>query len=76
MKRIRFKNVIFVLFLAAIFFLAINTIADLDAGYHLATGKYILQSKSVPLYDIFSYAAYGARWIAHYWLADVLFYAV
>ncbi len=74
MSKSRFARFATVLFLVAIFLLTINTIADFDAGYHLKTGEYILQTKTIPLYDIFSYTAFAARWIAHYWLADVLFY--
>jgi hypothetical protein len=74
MNKIGFARLATILFLVAIFLLTINTIADFDFGYHLKTGEYVLQTKAVPLYDIFSYTASAARWIAHYWLADVLFY--
>ena len=65
-----------ILFLAAIFVLSLNQISDFDTGYHLKTGEYIVQHLTIPRYDIFSYSAQGARWIAHYWLSDVLFYLV
>jgi len=72
----RFYWVITALFLAAIFVLSLNQIADFDTGYHLKTGEYIVQHLTVPHYDIFSYATSGARWIAHYWLADAIFYLI
>jgi hypothetical protein len=68
--------IIFVIFLCAIFLLTIKPLGDYDTGYHLMTGKYIVSTHSIPLYDIFSYTALGARWIAHYWLSGVLFYLV
>lgn len=66
--------IIAAIFLLAIFLLTIHPIGDYDTGYHLMTGKYIVTHGVVPLYDVFSYAAQGARWIAHYWLSDVVFY--
>ena len=75
-KSSRYFNLIAAIFLIAVFLLALRPIADYDTGYHLATGEYIVTHKAVPLYDIFSYTALDARWIAHYWLADVIFYLV
>lgn len=64
------------IFLVAVFLLTLKPIADYDAGYHIRTGEYIVAHEAVPLYDVFSYTAPGARWIAHYWLSDVIFYGV
>ena len=75
-KKIKPAKVLTIIFLAAIFTSAIVPITDGDTGYHLKTGEYIVTHKAVPLYDIFSYTALNARWIAHYWLADVIFYLV
>ena len=65
-----------VLGLCAVFFLAINPIADFDTGYHLKNGQYILESHTIPRADIFSYSASGASWVNHYWLSDVIFFLV
>ncbi|MCR4261055.1 MAG: hypothetical protein NUV96_01850 [Candidatus Colwellbacteria bacterium] len=62
--------------LVVIFLLSINQISDFDTGYHLKTGEYVLENLSVPKYDVFSYSANGARWIAHYWLSGVIFFLV
>jgi len=64
------------LFLGTVVLLAFNSIGDFDTGFHLTTGKYIYQTLSVPRYDVFSYTAPHARLVAHYWLADLLFYVV
>lgn len=71
---IKIGYLFFFVFIAAIFISAIVPITSGDTGYHLKTGERILENLSVPLYDIFSYTAQGARWIAHYWLSDVFFY--
>lgn len=75
-QKIKSDGWLLIIFLAVVFVLAAVPVADYDTGYHLATGQYIVTHKAVPLYDIFSYTASGARWIAHYWLADVIFYLV
>jgi hypothetical protein len=67
-------NLAYLVFFAVIFISAVVPIDNFDTWFHLATGKYIVSTHSIPLYDIFSYTAFGARWIAHYWLSGVLFY--
>jgi hypothetical protein len=77
-KNMSFKYfwIIAALFLLAIFLLSIRPIGENDTGLHLMTGEYIVTHGTVPLYDIFSYTAQGMRWIAHYWLSDVVFYFI
>ena len=62
------------LFLTVIFVSALFPIDNPDTGFHLATGKYVAITHSVPLYDVFSYTGNGARLIDHYWLSDLIFY--
>ncbi len=45
---------------------------DGDTGWHLATGRLILDSGRVPVVDPFSYSAAGRPWHAHEWLAELL----
>ncbi len=45
---------------------------DGDTSWHLATGKLILASRSVPHLDPFSFTFAGHAWTAHEWLAEVL----
>ncbi|MCX7681693.1 MAG: hypothetical protein N2508_06995 [Anaerolineae bacterium] len=49
---------------------------DTDMWWHLATGRYIVEQRTIPHEDVFSYTAAGQRWIAHEWLTDVLMYAL
>ena len=44
---------------------------DADYWWHLATGRLILESGSVPSVDPFSFA-YDGTWVAHEWLGEVL----
>jgi len=47
--------------------------ADTDTAWHIRTGDYIVARIEVPKADIFSYRKYGETWVAHEWLADVIF---
>jgi len=47
-----------------------------DIWWHLATGRYILETKSVPTKDVFSYTVAGRRWVTHEWLSEVIFWQV
>ncbi len=44
-------------------FLAGFHTTDFDTGWHLATGRYVLQHHAIPSTDQFSYTARGAEWI-------------
>ena len=63
----------------AIFLFTINIVGGEtfgDTGYEMKTGQYILEHHVIPTTDIFSFSAHGAPWIAHYWLAGVIFYLI
>ena len=46
---------------------------DGDLGRHLTLGNHILDSRTIPKNDIFSFTKYGDSLTPHEWLADVLF---
>ncbi len=48
-------------------------LADGDAGWHIRTGEYILETGRVPQTDLYSFSKPGAPWFAWEWLSDVLF---
>ncbi len=52
-----------------------NTV-DPDLWWHLRTGQYIAEHRSVPHTDPFSYTRGGEPWVAHEWLSDLLLYQV
>ena len=39
--------------------------------WHLATGRYIVETGVIPQTDPFSYTAAGQPWVAHEWLAEI-----
>ena len=46
---------------------------DGDLGRHITIGRYILDTRSIPLNDIFSHTMTGEPLVPHEWLAQVLF---
>jgi hypothetical protein len=49
-----------------------NMLADADTGYHIRAGDYILENRTVPKHDIFSYHSPPLPWTAHEWLSEVV----
>src|SRR5215510_10203058 len=45
---------------------------DTDTGYHIRAGEVILDTFSVPRYDIFSFHSPPLPWTAHEWLSEVI----
>ncbi len=63
--------VLFIAYLALIFYQPIET--D-DVWWHLKTGEWIVQNKTIPLVDPFSFNEKEIPWIHNQWLGDVLLY--
>ena len=59
-----------------IFLLTIRPIADADFWWHLRTGQLIAQTHTIPHTDPFSFTKYGAPWITHEWMSELLIYAL
>jgi hypothetical protein len=49
---------------------------DGDLGWHIAIGRLILDTRSIPTHDLFSYTLQGQPFVPHEWLAEVVFAAV
>ena len=52
-----------ILALTYAFAAGLRTLGDLDLGWQLATGRWIVQHRQIPLTDVFSYTAAGTEWI-------------
>jgi hypothetical protein len=59
--------------LAVVFGLALRPVTDPDLFWHLATGRWILDNRAVPMTDPFSWSVPGRDWVAHEWLTEVAF---
>ena len=49
---------------------------DGDLPRHLLTGRFILETKSIPTTQPFAYPYEGRSYVSHEWLADVIFYLI
>lgn len=49
-----------------------------DFWWHITAGEWIVENKSVPQFDIFSWSAMSQnlKWTAHEWLSEVIYYTV
>src|SRR5574342_225738 len=60
------------LFLLLSFSATNGLLADGDTGYHIKAGEIILDTLSVPRYDMFSFTSPTLEWTAHEWLSEVI----
>src|ERR1700674_5875959 len=66
-----------VMFFVLLVFFNITKISGEDDFYwHLASGRYIVENKTVPSMDVFSYVTYGQQWIPFEWAWDVTTYLI
>ena len=63
-----------IVLLVGIFLLNLFPGTDPDLWWHMATGRYIVETGTIPRVDPFSYTATGRPWVAHEWLAEVVLY--
>lgn len=59
--------------LAVVALLAINESADPDLGFHLATGRAVLETGAIPATNVLSYAEPEHEWINQQWLPATAF---
>ena len=73
-KSLPTSTVLQIVLLAGIFLLNFFMQTDPDFWWHLATGRLIVETGSIPQVDPFSYTAAGEPWVAHEWLGEVVIY--
>src|SRR5258707_273726 len=50
-------------------------LGDVDLYWHIIAGRWMFQHLAIPTADPFSYTMPGAPWIAHEWLAEIVYAA-
>lgn len=65
-----------IIFLFLIRLLPSFLFGDGGTGWHLATGKYILETGRIPYAEFISYTFAGKPWITQYWFSDLIMYLV
>src|SRR5262245_27100313 len=65
-------------FLLSLFSLAVLQCSNIDWDFwwDLKAGQYIVESRSIPYLDPFSFTRAGHEWIAHEWLSEIIMYSV
>jgi hypothetical protein len=74
----RFTNrqIFFSIVVIGLFLCTLRPIVDPDFWWHLRTGQLIVQTRSIPHADPFSFTKAGGAWITHEWLSEVLIYGL
>ncbi len=74
---IQHNTVFRVAFLILIFFLfAYRPVNDPDFGWHLQSGKTVIETRLVPKQDIFSYTMPDYPWVEQEYLSDAIYYVL
>ncbi|HXM52035.1 MAG TPA: hypothetical protein VN913_02040, partial [Candidatus Binatus sp.] len=74
LRRVTSTVVLRVLLFTAIFSLAAVPPLDPDLWWHLANGRLMVGTSSIPHVDVYSFSAAGQPWVMHEWLADLAMY--
>lgn len=69
------RRLFVLLFVIALYAMAVRETLDPDMWWHLRTGEYILQ-RGIPRHDIFSFTVPNNEWITHEWLSEVMMWGV
>ncbi len=69
---VRMVVLFYVAFAVAGMSLGLRRLHDNSFLWHLQTGKYILDH-GIPYHDPYSFSAYGSKWVAQSWLAELTY---
>ena len=58
-----------------IFLLCLRVAIDIDTGWHIRVGEWIIKNRAIPKYDLFSYTMPDYPYIYHSWGTETLLYA-
>lgn len=61
-----------IILFSSVFILSLRVITDVDFGWHLRAGEYIINNYQIPTSDIFSYSMPAYPYVYHSWLGEVL----
>ena len=72
--KLTIRNLFLVVLFCGIFYLSLKPIVDPDFWWHLRTGQFIDQTRSIPKIDPFSFTKAAKPWIAHEWLSEIFIF--
>jgi hypothetical protein len=70
------RRLLVIVFMSVIFAAASRPIRDPDFYWHLKTGEYLVETRSIPKTDIFSTSKFGSEWVTHEWLSELFMYSI
>src|SRR6185369_8156240 len=78
MTMLSFRRVVPIVLLAMVFVLAVrqSVSIDPDLWWHLKAGQQIIDTRSIPHTDDYSFTKQGSEWVAHEWLSEVIMDAI
>ena len=73
-----FRRVFPIVLLSMVFVLAVrqSVSIDPDLWWHLKAGQQIIDTRSIPHTDDYSFTKQGSEWVAHEWLSEVIIEAI
>lgn len=74
MKALTLPRLITLITFLALFAMAVRTPVDTDMYWHLRTGQFILDTRTIPAVDPFSWTALGMPWVNVHWLSQIILY--
>jgi len=74
MKSLTLDRLVVAIVFVSLFAMAVRTPVDTDMWWHLRSGQYIVETRTLPLVDPFSHTRASAAWINHGWLSQIVLY--
>jgi hypothetical protein len=73
-----FRRVFPIVLLSMVFVLAVrqSVSIDPDLWWHLKAGQQMIDTRSIPQTDDYSFTKQGSEWVAHEWLSEVIMDAI
>ena len=73
-KNLTLSRLITLITFIALFAMAVRVAVDTDMYWHLRAGQYILETRTIPAADPFSWTALGLPWVNVHWLSQIILY--
>src|SRR4051794_30899667 len=78
MQKLTIRRLVPIVLFSMIFVLAVrqSVSIDPDLWWHLKAGQQIIDARSIPHTDDYSFTQQGSEWVAHEWLSEVIMEAI
>jgi hypothetical protein len=76
LSRLTIERLLVAIVFISVFTMATRAPADSDTWWHVRAGQYIVETRSIPTTDPFSFTRQGRLWIDHGWLAQIYWYGL